>query len=130
MLPHSLIYIHTASVRICKPLIVSRSLRSLANYKYRNLYGEANSVNDSRDIHAFVAKLQKNSALTQASNSAYKSAFRRLSGIAESRISLPASEAPGEAGITGSSHPHMLPLFMFATRLPHTARQQQRRGWR
>ena len=45
----------------------------------RNLYGEASSVSDSRDIHAFVAKLQKNSALTQASNSAYRSALRHLS---------------------------------------------------
>ena len=95
----------------------------------RNLYGEANSVSDSRDIHAFVTKLQKNSALTQASNSAYRSAFRRLSGMAESRLILQASEALGEAGITGSSHPHMLPLYMFATRLPHAARQQQRRDW-
>ena len=31
------IYIRTGSARICTPLIVSRSLRSLANYKYSTL---------------------------------------------------------------------------------------------
>ena len=94
----------------------------------RNLYGEANSISDSRDIHTFVGKLQKNAARTQASNSAYKSAIRRLSGMQESRLILQASEALGDAGITGASHPHMLPLYMFATRLPQATRQQQRQG--
>jgi len=96
----------------------------------RNLYGEAtNSITDPNTFRSFVKKLQQTSAQTQA-KSAYQVAFRRLSAMLESRAILQASEALGEAGITGSSHPYMLPLYMFATRLPHAARQQQQQDWR
>ena len=88
------------------------------------LSAEVKSISTAEDIRSFVNKLKKNS--NHSSSLALDTALRHFSNKPESLLVLQASEALGEAGITGSSHPHLLPLYWFATRLPHAAKRQPR----
>ena len=88
------------------------------------LSAEVKSISTAEDIRSFVNKLKKN--YNQSSSLALDTVLRHFSNKPESLLVLQASEALGEAGITGSSHPHLLPLYWFATRLPHAAKRQPR----
>ena len=87
------------------------------------LLAKAQQLTEKEDIKAFIDKL-KHSASIQSAEKGFKSAMHRLASAPESRPILQACEALGNEGITGASHPQMLPLYVFATRLPHAARLQ------
>jgi len=94
----------------------------------QHLVSEVKRISKTGNVRSFVNKLQKNSKWTKSSSSlAFGTTFRHLSNKPESLLILRASEALGEAGITGLSHPHMLPLYWFATQLPHASKQQPTR---
>ena len=95
-----------------------------------HLLVEAQSLTEKGDIKTFTNKVSKHTVSMQSAKLVFKNAIRRLASKQESRLFLQAFEALGNDGITGASHSQMLPLYIFATHLPHSARQQRKQQLR
>jgi len=92
----------------------------------QRLYSVAHNVSSIEDVHFLINDLTESSAPTRSSNLVYMTAFNQFSREPESQLILEACEALGDLGISGSSYPYMLPLYLLATRLPRPTVRQPR----
>ena len=93
------------------------------------LLPEVSQIEGREDLLSFVEQMLVN-YMMESSPSAIESVIHQLVEKPEAQLFTEASEALGNQGITGLSHPEVLPFFMFTLRLqgimdhPEPAREE------
>ena len=91
----------------------------------QRLISEAQKITNTEGVHFLLKKLHTSSDRTQSPDQVFMEAFHQLTMKLESPLILQASEVLGNTGVSGSSHPYLLPLFLYATRLPYATAPQR-----